>query len=92
MLPCGIIKQSNRRDGVKIINPSNSQFEIRIMPGKSNSQYIAQQHDYIKIKTDKGFYDNNGNIIKSDKPSVSFESHIDLENFDLNILNKIMEQ
>ena len=38
------------------------------------------------------FYDKNGNIIKSDKPSVSFESHIDLENFDLNILNKIMEQ
>lgn len=62
------------------------------MPGKSNSQYIAQQHDYIKIKTDKGFYDKNGNIIKSDKPSASFESHVDLENFDLNILNKIMEQ
>ena len=30
------------------------------------------------------FYDKNGNIIKSDKPSVSFESHIELENFDLN--------
>ncbi len=27
------------------------------------------------------FYDKNGNIIKSDKPSASFESHIDLENF-----------
>lgn len=38
------------------------------------------------------FYNKNGNIIKSDKPSVSFESYIELENFDLNILNKIMEQ
>jgi len=26
------------------------------------------------------------------RKSVSFESHIELENFDLNILNKIMEQ
>ena len=62
------------------------------MPGKLNSPNMAQQHDYIKIKTDKGFYDKNGNIIKSDKPSASFESHIELEHFDLNILNKIMEQ
>lgn len=59
------------------------------MPGKSNSQYIAQAAWLYK---DKGFYDKNGNIIKSDKPSASFESHIELENFDLNILNKIMEQ
>ena len=90
--PDWTVKQSNKGNGIRIINPSNPQFEIRIMPGKSNSPNMAQQHDYIKIKTDKGFYDKNGNIIKSDKPSASFESHIELENFDLNILNKIMEQ
>ncbi|WP_298050567.1 hypothetical protein, partial [uncultured Campylobacter sp.] len=89
MLPGWIIKSSDKNGGIRIINPNNNQFEIRIMPGKIDTPNIAQQSAYIKIKTDKGYFDKYGNLIISNKPSKTIESHIGLENFDFSLIEKI---
>lgn len=63
-----------------------------IMSGKENSPNVMQRNSYVKIKTDRGFYDRNGKIIKTlDKPSKEMDSHIPLDKIDFNVVKKIMD-
>lgn len=77
---------SDNGGGVRYISQKNTQFEVRIMPGNPNSPNPAQRGPYVKHRTDKGYFDKHGQLVKKN----SFESHIPLDEYNFEKLNQLV--
>ena len=80
---------SNKRGGIRFIDPKNAQNEVRIMEGNPNSPHLRQQSAYLKYRHEGTYYDVNGNPIKSAMGGGKSElSHIPLKDFNPKVMPK----
>lgn len=84
-----IVQKSNKGGGIRYIDPANPHNEIRLMPGNKNSPNIKQQNPYLVIKKNGQFYNINGKVIETQKPSKSPEAHIEADKIKLETINNI---
>jgi len=80
------VNLSEKGGGMRYICSKNNQFEVRIMPGNLTSLNPAQKTPYVKHRTDKGYLDKYGNLVKKG----SFESHIPIKEYDFEQLSKLV--
>ncbi|MCH9621387.1 MAG: hypothetical protein S4CHLAM20_08070 [Chlamydiia bacterium] len=72
-----LVKITDTGAGMKYINPKNSNFSIRIMPGKIHSKYRHQRRPYVIHMKHGKTIDKFGNVVNKKTP----EAHIPLEEF-----------
>jgi hypothetical protein len=72
-----LVMISDKGAGMIYVHPTNSQFQVRVMPGKPHSPNPSQQNPYVVQQTDRGVLDKSGNYVKLKTP----EAHIPIEEF-----------
>lgn len=72
-------KPSKKGDGIIFHEPNNPHTDVRVMPGKPNSQYPNSRKPYVEVKKNGRYQDKDGNPLPNNQ---SEDAHISLDEFE----------
>lgn len=72
------VKFSKKGEGAVFHEPCNPHTDIRVMPGKPNSNHSNSRKPYVEVKKNGKFQDKNGNSLPNNRNE---DAHIPLDDF-----------
>jgi len=72
-----IVKITDKGAGMEYSHPTNVHLSVRVMPGKSHSEYIHQQKPYVVQMKDGKALDKFGNKVDKRSP----EAHVPIDEY-----------